>query len=75
LLTSMLAYAGTYTIDTQAKTVVHHIDISWDQARAGTDQVRSYKLDRKRITLTTEPSADPSTGKKTVRTLVWEKLE
>ena len=75
LLTSMLAYAGTYTIDTQAKTVVHHIDISWDQARTGTDQVRSYKLEGRRITLTTEPSADPTTGKKTVRTLVWEKME
>jgi hypothetical protein len=75
LLTSMLAYAGTYTIDTQAKTVVHHIEISWDQARTGTDQVRSYRLDGKRITLTTEPSADPATGKKTVRTLVWERLE
>jgi len=75
LMTSMLAYAGTYTIDAQAKTVVHHIDISWDQARTGTDQVRSYKLEGKHITLTTEPSADPATGKKTVRTLVWEKLE
>jgi hypothetical protein len=74
LLTSMLAYAGTYRIDTQAKTVVHHIDISWDQARTGTDQVRSYKLEGKRITLTTEPSADPATGKKTVRTVVWGKL-
>jgi hypothetical protein len=75
LITSMLAYAGTYTIDAQAKTVVHHIDISWDQARTGTDQVRSYRLDGKRITLTTEPSTDPATGKKTVRTLVWERLE
>jgi hypothetical protein len=75
LLTSMLAYAGTYTIDSQAKTVVHHIEISWDQTRTGTDQVRSYKLEGKRITLTTEPSADPATGKKTVRTLVWEKLD
>jgi hypothetical protein len=75
LLTSMLAYAGTYTIDALAKTVVHHIEISWDQARTGTDQVRSYKLEGKRITLTTEPSADPATGKKTVRTLVWEKLD
>jgi len=75
LLTSMLAYAGTYTIDAQAKTVVHHIDISWGQSRTGTDQVRSYKLEGKRITLTTEPSADPATGKKTVRTLVWERLE
>jgi Lipocalin-like domain len=75
LLTSMLAYAGTYTIDTQTKTVVHHIDISWDQSRTETDQVRSYKLEGKRIALTTEPSADPATGKQTVRTLVWEKLE
>ena len=75
LLTSMLAYAGTYTIDAQAKTVVHHIDISWDQARTGTDQIRTYKLEGKRITLTTEPSADSATGKKTLRTLIWEKLE
>src|SRR5258706_5566848 len=28
LLTSMLAYVGTYTIDAQAKTVVHDIDSS-----------------------------------------------
>jgi hypothetical protein len=75
LLTSMLAYAGTYTIDTQAKIVVHHVEISWDQSRTGTDQVRSYELEGKQITLTTEPSADPATGKTTVRTLVWEKLE
>jgi hypothetical protein len=75
LMTSMLAYAGTYTVDTRAKTVIHHIEISWDQSRAGTDQVRSYKLEGNHITLTTEPSADPATGKRTVRTLVWEKLE
>ena len=74
-MTSMLAYAGTYTIDAQAKTVAHRIDISWHQARTGTDQMRSYKLEGKHITLTTEPSADPATGKNTVRTLAWEKLE
>jgi hypothetical protein len=75
LIKSMLAYAGTYTIDSQAKTVTHHIDISWDQSRTGTDQVRSYKLEGDRITLTTEPSTDPATGKKTVRTLIWERLK
>jgi len=75
LIRSMLAYAGTYSIDSQAKTVTHHIDISWDQSRTGTDQVRSYKLEGDRITLTTEPSTDPATGKNTVRTLVWEKLK
>jgi len=40
LIRSMLAYAGTYSIDSQAKTVTHHIDISWDQSRTGTDHVR-----------------------------------
>jgi hypothetical protein len=75
LITSMLAYGGTYTIDGESKTVTHHIDISWDQTRTGTDNVRSYKLGGNRLMLSTEPSNDPVTGQKTVRTLVWEKLK
>jgi Lipocalin-like domain len=75
LIKSMLAYAGTYTIDGEAKTVTHHVEISWDQSRAGTDQVRTYKLEGNQIALTTEPSADPATGKQTVRTLIWERLK
>ena len=62
-------------IDSEAKTVIHHIDISWDQSRTGTDHVRSYKLEGNRLTLTTERSTDPVTGKKTVRTLIWERLK
>src|SRR5271157_6042738 len=34
LIKSMLAYAGTYTLDTKTQTVTHHIEISWDQSRA-----------------------------------------
>jgi hypothetical protein len=75
LIKSMLAYAGTYTIDSEAKTVTHHVEISWDQSRTGTDQVRTYKLEGNQIALTTEPSADPATGKQTVRTLIWERLK
>jgi len=75
LIRSMLAYAGTYTIDSEAKTVTHHIEISWDQSRTGTDHVRSYTLEGTHMTLTTEPSTDPATGKKTVRTLIWERLK
>jgi hypothetical protein len=69
----MLAYAGTYSIDNQAKTITHHIDISWDQSRTGRDHVRSYTLEGNRFSLTTDPSTDPATGKKTVRTLTWER--
>ena len=75
LLRSMLAYAGTYTIDTQANTITHHVDISWDQTRTGEAHVRTYKLDGDRLILTTEASNDPASGKKTVRTVIWERLK
>src|ERR1022692_1537579 len=75
LIRSMLAYAGTYTIDSEAKTVTHQIDVSWDQSRTGESHVRHYNFDGDRITLTTEPSNDPATGKKTVRTLTWERVK
>jgi hypothetical protein len=75
LIRSMLAYAGTYAVDSSAKTVTHHVEISWDQSRTGTSQVRTYKLDGDRLTLITQPSNDPATGKKTVRTLVWERTK
>jgi hypothetical protein len=75
LIRSMLAYAGTYTVDSSAKTVTHRVEISWDQSRTGASQVRTYKLDGDRLTLITQPSNDPATGKKTVRTLVWERMK
>lgn len=75
LITSMLAYGGTYTIDTTSKTITHHVEVSWDQSRTGESLVRTYSLDGDRLTLTTPPSNDPATGKKSVRTLTWEKLK
>jgi lipocalin-like protein len=74
LLTSLLAYAGTYTFDTQAHTVTHHIDVSWDETRTGESHVRIYRFEGERLTLTTQPSRDPASGKSTVRTVVWERV-
>ena len=64
LLKSMLAYAGTFTVDTTAKTITHHVEISWDESRTGTDQVRRFNLQGSTLTLTTEPSTDPPPAKK-----------
>ena len=75
LITSMLAYAGSYSIDSESKTITHQIDVSWDQSRTGESFVRLYNLDGRRLTLTTEPSNDPVTGTKTIRTLTWEKVK
>ena len=74
LLTSLLAYAGTYTLDAAAHTVTHHIDASWDQTRTGESHVRSYRFEGDRLTLTTQPSRDPATGRTSVRTVVWERV-
>jgi hypothetical protein len=74
LLTSLLAYAGTYTLDSAAHTVTHHIDVSWDETRTGESHVRTYRLEGDRLTLTTQPSRDPASGRSTVRTLVWERV-
>jgi hypothetical protein len=74
LLTSLLAYAGTYTLDPAAHTVTHHIEVSWDETRTGESHVRSYRFEGDRLTLTTQPSRDPATGKPTVRTVVWERV-
>lgn len=75
LLQSMLAYAGTYFINEQAKTITHQIDVSWDQSRTGLQFVRKYEFEKDRLTLKTEPENDPATGEKTVRTLVFEKVK
>src|SRR3954451_11237682 len=53
LLGTMVAYAGTFTLE--AEKVTHHIDISWKQAWTGTDQVRFYTLDGNMLSITTAP--------------------
>lgn len=55
--------APSVTVDSEAKTVTHHLDVSWDQSRAGGSQLRTYKLDGDHLTLTTQPSNDPASGK------------
>ena len=75
LLTSLLAYAGTYTLDPAAHTVTHHIDVSWDETRTGEAHVRTYRFEGDRLTLTTQPSRDPASGRPTVRTVVWERVK
>jgi hypothetical protein len=74
LLTSLLAYAGTWTLDPASHTVTHHIEVSWDQTRTGESHVRTYRFEGERLTLTTQPSRDPASGRPSVRTVVWERV-
>jgi Lipocalin-like domain len=73
LFKTMLAYAGTYTVD--GDVVTHHVDISWNEAWTGTDQVRTARFDGDRVHLSTAPSPDLASGKMSIRTMSWEKLK
>jgi hypothetical protein len=67
LLTSLLAYAGTYTLDTGAHTVTHHIDVSWDETRTGESHLRTYRLEGDRLTLTSPPGIRRAAGRPCAR--------
>jgi hypothetical protein len=43
LFDTMFAYSGCYTVESDR--VVHHVDLSWNEAWSGTDQVRFCKVD------------------------------
>ena len=71
LFRSLTAYSGTHKFD--GKTVVHNIDISWNELWTGTNQIRHVQRDGNRIILTTDPQPRPADGKVSVNTLIWEK--
>jgi hypothetical protein len=70
---TMTGYAGTYTV--QGEKVTHHVDISWNEAWTGTDQVRFFKLDGNTLTITTPLFKSPMDGREGRVVLVWEKVK
>jgi hypothetical protein len=73
LYRTMITYAGTYTIE--GNKVIHHVDISWNGARAGGDQVRFFILEGDMLTIKTEPNKSPIDGRDGVGILVWTKVK
>jgi Lipocalin-like domain len=69
---TMIAYGGTYTV--QADTVIHHVDISWNEFLTGADQVRFFQLDGNILTITSPPFRSPQDGREGRSVLVWEKV-
>jgi len=49
--------AGTYTLD--GEKVTHHVDISWNEDRTGSNEVRFYKVEGNILTITTAPNKSP----------------
>ena len=70
---SMIAYAGTYTVE--GNKVVHHIVTAWAPQRNGDDQVRYFEITGKNLIIKTAPLKDVTTGRPAVPTLVFERVE
>jgi Lipocalin-like domain len=73
LFETMIAYAGTFTVD--GGKIVHHVDLSWNGARAGTDQVRFYSLQGDILTIKTAANKSPIDGRDGIGILVFEKVK
>ncbi len=65
-----IAYSGTY--DVEPDRVIHHVEVCTFQNWVGTDLVRVFALEGKRVTLTTPPA--PFGGGTSVGVLVWERV-
>jgi hypothetical protein len=68
---TMFAYAGTYALETGK--VTHHVDVSWNEAWNGTDQVRCYEVNGTTLTITAR-AIDPASGREDRYVVVWEKV-
>jgi hypothetical protein len=73
LYKSMIAYAGTYTVE--GPKVVHHVDLSWNGSRAGGDQVRYFTIEGDTLTIKTAPNKSPIDGREGVGILVFQKIK
>ena len=67
------AYAGTYSVE--GNKVIHHIVASWRPDWIGDDQIRYIEVDGNNLTIKTAPIISGRTGKQTVSTLTFEKVE
>ncbi len=62
-----IGYWGKYRVDSEARTVVRHIEGGWFPNWIGQEQIRSFRFDRDRLVL----EADSPAGH---ATLVWQKI-
>jgi hypothetical protein len=71
LYDGMFAYAGTYSVDDEK--VLHHIDMSWNEAWTGTTQVRFLKLQGDTLTYTSAPARNPINGRDCVHKVIFRR--
>lgn len=74
LFDTMFAYSGSYTVEPDR--IVHHVDMSWNEAWSGTEQIRFCNVDGDTLTYASAPGLNPFDGREVVHevTYVRERL-
>jgi hypothetical protein len=67
------AYFGTYTIDEQSGTVIHHLVAALFPGDIGKDIVRHFKIAGDRLTISFNTTTRE--GVQVTRTLIWERMK
>ena len=71
---SMLAYSGKFQVE--GEKIIINVDIAWDEAWTGTEQVRFFNIDGDRLHIEAAPQRYPNLGEKIMRAvLVWQRAE
>jgi hypothetical protein len=71
LFETMFAYSGTYTVEPDR--VIHHLDMSWNEAWTGTEQVRFCTIEGDFLIFTSTPAKNPLDGREVVHEVIYER--
>ena len=69
LFDTMFAYSGGYTVE--ADRIIHHVDMSWNEAWSGTDQVRFCTVNEDVLTIASAPGKSPFDGREIVHEVTF----
>lgn len=72
LFRGLTAYAGSYSVD--GDKVTHHVEVSWNEIWANTDQVRRFIVDGDELTIIAGPDLNPRDGQLAISTLIWDRV-
>ena len=70
---SLIAYCGTYKLDSATSTVTHYPSVAWTPLYVGSTQPRPFKLDGNHLTITVTQGMTSIGVQK--RVLVWERAK
>ncbi len=67
------AYSGSYVVE--GDTVIHSVELSWNESWTGTKQVRKFKVTGDELVIETTPRTAGTDTRAFINTLTWERTE